>query len=96
MEKQVNRAAQRMKASVRFRQVERDGEVWFVAWHRPSHHVVRMVAPFFVERFAAMRWMICTPDESMRWDGGEIVFCAGRERGDEVLAVGAGCSVSVR
>lgn len=89
MERQVQRDAQRMKASVRFRQVTKDDAVWFVAWHRPSHYVVRMVAPFFVERFAAMRWMICTPDESMSWNGAELAFHTGCERGEcEGWAIG--------
>lgn len=104
MERQVLRDAQRMKASVRFRQVAKDDETWFVAWHRPSHDVVRMVAPFFVERFAAMRWMICTPDESICWDGNEVTFLAGRARGDsrgwEIAAsdgaVGSGRGVALR
>jgi len=82
MEKQVERDAQRMKAAVRFRQVERGGEVWFVAWHRTSHRVSQLVAPFFVERFAAMRWMICTPEESLSWDGGKLAIQSGRERGE--------------
>jgi len=82
MQKQVERESQRLKESVRFRQVERAGEVWFVAWHRASHRVARMAAPFFVERFAAMRWMICTPEELVRWDGERLMFQGGQERGE--------------
>jgi uracil-DNA glycosylase len=80
MEKQVTRDAHKMKAFVRFRQVEKDGDVWFVAWHRPDHFVVRMVAPFFQDRFAAMKWTILTPRESMSWDGEQLTFHAGTGR----------------
>jgi probable DNA metabolism protein len=96
MERQVSRDAQRMKASVRFRQVVRDGETWFVAWHRPSHYVVRMVASFFVERFAAMKWTICTPDVSICWDGNELAFLAGRSREEcQRVRIVSGRSASV-
>jgi uracil-DNA glycosylase len=42
---------------------------WYVAWHRPDHHVLARVAPFFVDRFHGMRWSILTPDASAHWDG---------------------------
>lgn len=96
MEKQVERDAQRMKSSVRFRQVEKDGKTWFVAWHRASHRVAPMAAPFFVERFAAMRWMICTPDELICWDGETLAFQAGRERAEFEAAFGGGASAKPR
>ncbi|MGD9635263.1 MAG: TIGR03915 family putative DNA repair protein [Pirellulales bacterium] len=87
MEKQVERDAQRMKSSVRFRQVTKAGEVWFAAWHRPSHHVVRMVASFFVERFAAMKWSIETPEESISWNGEQLLFGPGASRNAALFAV---------
>jgi DNA polymerase len=39
-----------------------------------------MVAPFFRDRFAAMKWTILTPDESMTWDGAVLTFHAGTGR----------------
>ena len=68
MEKQVRRDVHKMKAFVRFRKVEREGKVFFVAWHQPDHRIVRRVAPFFSRRFAGMNWTILTPDESVTWD----------------------------
>ena len=67
--KNVRRASHKMKAFVRFRQVEDpDGEAW-VAWFEPAHRVVEKTAPFFVRRFTTMRWSILTPDGSAFWDG---------------------------
>lgn len=61
----VRRDVHKMKAFVRFRRV---GDT-FVAWHRPDHRIVSLAAPFFVERFGTMRWLILTPDEGAAWDG---------------------------
>lgn len=40
----------------------------YVAWHRPDHRILRIVAPFFARRFRTLRWTILTPDESVSWD----------------------------
>jgi len=70
----VSRASHKMKAFVRFRQVENErGEAW-VAWFEPAHRVVEMTAPFFARRFATMRWSILTPDGSAHWDGTGLTF----------------------
>ena len=71
--KNVSRAGHKMKAFVRFRRVEStDGEHW-VAWFEPAHRVLQRTAPFFVRRFASMRWAILTPDGSATWDGEALV-----------------------
>ena len=79
-EKQVRRDAHKMKAFVRFRKVIRDGEEFFVAWHRPDHRIVRLVAPFFSRRFNGMNWTIMTPDESVVWDQTQLVYDKGLPR----------------
>ena len=72
--KNVSRASHKMKAFVRFRQVEDErGEAW-VAWFEPAHRVLERTAPFFVRRFTTMRWSILTPDGSAMWDGQALVF----------------------
>jgi DNA polymerase len=72
--KNVSRASHKMKAFVRFRQVEDEaGEAW-VAWFEPAHRVLEMTAPFFQRRFTAMRWSILTPDGSASWDGETLTF----------------------
>ena len=90
--KSVRRDAHKMKAFVRFRRVDggRDGSAeHYVAWHRPDHRIVPLVAPWFRGRFGAMRWTILTPDESASWDGSELTYGPGAPRsaaphGDEL------------
>lgn len=71
--KAVRQEAHKMHAFVRFRPVAladdaTDGQgPLHVAWFEPSHHIVHAAAPFFVQRFANMRWAILTPQCSLRW-----------------------------
>ncbi len=76
-EKSVRRDLHKMRAFVRFREVEQAGVQWFVAWFEPEHHIVEQNAPFFADRFAALRWSILTPDRCAHWDGEELSFTAG-------------------
>ncbi|KQW78825.1 UdgX family uracil-DNA binding protein [Brevundimonas sp. Root1279] len=72
--KNVSRASHKMKAFVRFRQVQDDrGEAW-VAWFEPAHRVLERTAPFFQRRFTSMRWSILTPDGTAFWDGDSLSF----------------------
>lgn len=72
--KNVSRAGHKMKAFVRFRQVEDEGGEAWVAWFEPAHRVVERTAPFFQRRFPNMRWSILTPDGSAFWDTDELRF----------------------
>jgi len=74
--KAVRRDIHKMRAFVRFREL--DGA--FVAWFEPEHHIVRANAGFFVRRFAAMRWSILTPDVSLHWDGANLQEGPGADR----------------
>ena len=65
--KNVSRASHKMKAFVRFRLAEAEGEEHWVAWFEPAHRVVEKTAPFFARRFSTMRWSILTPDGSAFW-----------------------------
>ncbi|MFD1034020.1 UdgX family uracil-DNA binding protein [Sphingomonas hankookensis] len=69
MAKGVRRDIHKMRAFLRFREVEEDDTTRFVAWFEPEHHIVRHNARFFVDRFASMHWSILTPEVSMHWDG---------------------------
>lgn len=80
MDKEVRRDVHKMRAFVRFRRVEREGAEWYVAWFEPEHHIVERNAPFFIDRFAEMRWSILTPDRCAHWDGAEICFTDGLTR----------------
>jgi probable DNA metabolism protein len=80
--KEVRRDMHKMRAFLRFREVEVDGATRYVAWFEPEHHIVRTNAGFFVRRFAAMHWSILTPELSAHWDGDELVFSPGATRAD--------------
>ena len=69
----VTRDMHKMKAFVRFREVE--GR--FIAWHGPDHRIIRLVAPFFADRFNGMNWSILTEDECAHWDQESITFTDG-------------------
>jgi uracil-DNA glycosylase len=75
MAKAVRRDLHKMHAFLRFRRVRSEGDV-FVAWFEPDHHILRRAAPFFVDRFASMRWSILTPAGCVHWDGRELAFGA--------------------
>jgi DNA polymerase len=76
MAQAVRRDMHKMKAFVRFRTLEDEAGAppLHVAWFEPEHHIVEATAPFFVRRFAGMRWAILTPERSARWDGEHLVL----------------------
>lgn len=72
----IRRDVHKMHAFVRFRLVDER----YVAWYRPDHRILKMAAPFFVERFHTMRWSILTPEASAHWDGEALTFGEGVPR----------------
>lgn len=74
LEQAVRREAHKTKSFVRFKTAE-DGTL--VAFHRPTHRVLRLVQDFFCERFAVERFTIMTPHESLHWDGARAQFGPG-------------------
>ncbi len=77
MDKAVRHDVHKMRAFVRFREIQHGGAAWFVAWFEPEHHIVEYNAPFFRDRFAGMHWSILTPDRCAHWDGRQLSFTAG-------------------
>ncbi len=72
--KNVSRASHKMKAFVRFRQVEdAAGDRW-IAWFEPAHRVLETPAPYFARRFTTLGWSILTPEGSAHWDGATLAF----------------------
>jgi DNA polymerase len=68
---------------VRFREVKFEAEESiFIAWFEPEHYIVERVAPFFVRRFAGMKWSILTPYRSAHWNGDELSFAEGASKAD--------------
>lgn len=82
LEKSVRRDIHKMRAFVRFVRVGDGGDERFVAWFEPDHFIVERNAPFFVRRFAGMRWTILTPHGSADWDGEELTFGPGATKAD--------------
>jgi uracil-DNA glycosylase len=83
MAQAVRRELHKTKAFVRFRQVHGEngeGGVTHVAWFEPAHHIVHAVAPFFVRRFAGMRWALLTPRGCAHWSGTALTFGPPAER----------------
>lgn len=86
MDKAVRRAAHKMTAFVRFRRATPAGadhageSERYVAWFEPAHDVVERTAPFFMRRFAGMRWSILTPRRCAHWDGTSVSFSDGVSR----------------
>ena len=81
MERAVRRDRHKMTAFVRFREIEASDGPRFVAWFEPEHHIEEVTAPFFVDRFASMRFAILTPRTSILWDG-SLSFGPGGRRED--------------
>lgn len=77
MDKAVRRDVHKMRAFVRFRIAQYEDVEWYVAWFEPEHHIVELNAPFFRDRFAAMKWAILTPDRCVQWDGTQLSFIEG-------------------
>ncbi len=85
--KDVRRDIHKMRAFLRFREVEDidengGGTPRFVAWFEPDHHIVRANAGFFMDRFASMRWSILTPEIAIHWDGKALTEGPGAIKAD--------------
>ncbi len=80
--REVDKAAHKMKAFVRFRRVHDEAGEAYVAWFEPAHRVAERTAPFFARRFANMRWSILTPDVCVHWDLQALSFTPGADPAD--------------
>jgi len=78
----VDRDEHRMTAFLRFRRIEAEDGERYIAWFEPEHHILRRAAPFFIGRFAAMRWSILAPDGSLHWDGNGLTIGPAMRRED--------------
>jgi DNA polymerase len=80
--REVSRAAHKMKAFVRFRLAHDEAGEAYVAWFEPAHRVTESTAPFFVKRFANMRFSILTPDACVHWDLRQLAVTPGADPAD--------------
>jgi probable DNA metabolism protein len=72
--KAVDRDVYRMHAFVRFTEREVESKTVFTAWFEPEHDVLRPAAPFFVDRFSNMDWLIATPHGTAAWHDKALSF----------------------
>jgi uracil-DNA glycosylase len=82
MEKSVRRDVHKMKAFIRFREVNLSDRKVYIAWFEPEHHIVEHTAPFFLRRYPNMHWSILTPEVSAHWNLQELSFGPGAHRTD--------------
>lgn len=80
--KAVHRDTHKMRAFLRFRTVEHEGQEHYLAWFEPDHFIVEANAAFFVRRFAGMCWSIMTPYRTAHWDTATLRFGPGASRRD--------------
>ena len=73
MAQAVRRDIQKMKAKLVFRPITLRGETLPMALYEPSHYVCETVGAWLAKREPARRWMILTPDRSLRWDGERLL-----------------------
>lgn len=72
--REVDRAAHKMTAFVRFREVATEAGAHYFAWFEPEHDVLARTAPFFARRFGTLVWTIATPDGTAHWDRHQLHF----------------------
>lgn len=66
--KAVNRDGYKIKAFLRFREVQLEEDSYYVAWYEPEHYTLEKVLNFFCTRFKNMRWSILTPYKAAHWN----------------------------
>ncbi len=75
--KAVRRDTHKMHAFLRF---HAQGDDLYFAWFEPDHFILKRAVPFFVERFANMRWIVATPIGTAIWDTERLTFAAPRPK----------------
>lgn len=73
MAQAVRRDIQKMKTKLVFRPLTLRGESVQVAWYEPAHHVCELVGAWLAAREPSSRWLVLTPDRSLRWDGRRLL-----------------------
>lgn len=66
--KAVRRDAYKIKAFLRFREIQDELGPHFIAWYQPEHYTLELSLPFFQTRFRNMRWTILTPYIAAYWN----------------------------
>lgn len=82
MEKAVNRDKHKMKAFLRFREIDPlSDRRRFAAWFEPSHFITEPLSQsFFAPRFGDMDWVIVTPHLTAHFTNGHVTFADGQTK----------------
>ena len=86
MAQAVRRDVQKMKSRLAFRPLPIHGETVPVAWYEPAHYICETVGTWLARRDAHGRWILLTPDRSMRWDGGKLLSAPAVAPGQQPFA----------
>lgn len=73
MAQAVRRDIQKMKEKVVFRPLQVRDELVEVAWYEPTHFVGELVGGWLARQDPQRRWILLTPDRSLRWDGQRLL-----------------------
>ena len=73
MAQAVRRDIQKMKTKLAFRPLPVHGGTVPVAWYEPAHFICETVGAWLARRDPDTRWLLLTPDRSMRWDGARLL-----------------------
>ncbi|MDB5749754.1 MAG: uracil-DNA glycosylase protein-like protein [Ramlibacter sp.] len=77
----VRRDIHKLKANLQLRTVRAaDGQELQVASHEPAHHVVEATGPWLCKRVTAPRWVLFTPERTVRCEHGDLTFGPGLPR----------------
>ena len=79
--KAVGRDRHKMKAFVRFKEIQFSDEApHYVAWFEPEHAIVKLTSDFFRDRFYGMNWSILTPYLCAHWVDRSLSFTQGCDK----------------
>jgi DNA polymerase len=79
----VRRDIHKMKSNLRMRLLrDRGGHEVQLGCYEPAHHVTEAVAPWFSKRIPQARWAIFTPERSVRFDQGSLLYGPGVRHSD--------------
>jgi uracil-DNA glycosylase len=85
----VRAEAHRMRTLLRYLPVREGNGTRYLGWYDPAHFVLDANAQLIARRFPDLAFSIVTPDGAAHWDGTELRFSIGADRGsipdDEAL-----------